>query len=168
MEDERAIRHRELVGERSFADVVEAVDAALGTLEGDRFAEVVAASADGADFEARIRAAEGTSGFMRFAVFDHGAWMGLLGRPVRARLYVLGNPLVAWTMLRHDLRAALHVPVRVLIYEDEDGRCRGAYDLPSSLMAPLGDARVSAAAEVLDAKLAALVEDAIDGRRATR
>jgi hypothetical protein len=50
--------------------------------------------------------------------------------------------------------------VRVLIYEDRDGACRLAYDLPSSLMGRLKNARVTAAAKRLDEKLAALAETA--------
>lgn len=59
-------------------------------------------------------------------------------------------------MVRHDLGAGLNVPVRVLIYEKPDsGRTRLAYDLPSSLMARLGNKEVDMAAAKLAEKLAA-------------
>lgn len=162
MQHERGLVHRELPSDRPFEAVVEAFEAAVGTMEGDAFRAAVESSNRAGDFEARMRAAEGPSGFMRFMVLDHGAWLGLMGRTARVRLYIIGNPLIAWTMLRHDLRAGLHVPVRVLILEDESGGCRLAYDLPSSLMAPLGDERVTAAARHLDDRLAALIEGVIE------
>jgi uncharacterized protein (DUF302 family) len=159
MQDERRLIHRELVSDRPFEAVVAAFEGAVGTMEGDAFSAAVESSTGAGDFEARVRAAEGPSGFIRFVVLDHGAWMGLMGRPARARLYILGNPLIAWTMLQHDLRAGLHVPVRVLIFEDASGGCRLGYDLPSSLMSPLDDERVTAAARHLDDRLAVLAED---------
>ena len=95
---------------------------------------------------------------MRFDTFDHGAWLRLIGQSAKAVLVILGNPLIARTMLQHDIRAGLNVPVRLLIYEHSDGTTRVAYDLPSSLMSDLDNADVSAAAAKLDAKLFALAQ----------
>lgn len=106
-----------------------------------------------------MHAFEGPSEFMCFMRIDHGAWLARIGVSVRARLYILGNPLIARTMLRHDIAAGLHVPVRVIIYEDpQSGSSRLAYDLPSSLMARLGSEPLLAAAKRLDEKLTALAE----------
>ncbi|MBB5330293.1 DUF302 domain-containing protein [Tunturiibacter gelidoferens] len=47
--------------------------------------------------------------------------------------WVFGNPIIAYTMIRHDITAALFAPVELLLYENESGG--GAtiiYDLPSS------------------------------------
>jgi hypothetical protein len=60
-------------------------------------------------------------------------------------------------MLRHDVRAELNVPVR-LIYVREDGRTCIGHDRPSSLMSRLPHAKLAAAAQKQDEKLAALVE----------
>ncbi len=124
------------------------------------FRRAVVDSGGNADrFIMRIRAFEGSSGFMRFLDVDHSAWMKLLGISGRAKLYILGNPLLAATMIRFNLGAALNVPVRASIVEDPATlRVTLAYDRPSSLMARLGDYDVNAAARTLDAKLAALAE----------
>ncbi len=96
---------------------------------------------------------------MRFMRIDHGAWMSRIGLAARAILYILGNPLIARTLLEHDIGAGLNVPVRAMIYEDpHSGTCRFAYDLPSSLMARLGNEKLLAAARRLDEKLVALAE----------
>lgn len=159
MQDQSTLIHVEILSERPFDEVVAAFEAATGVAPAGEFRAAVAASAGDADeFIRRVRAFEGPSGFMRFLDIDHGAWMAALGIPGRARLYILGNPLIAATMIRHDLGAALNVPVRAMIVEDEARRTRLVYDLPSSLMARLANAEVAAAAIKLDAKLAALAE----------
>ena len=71
-------------------------------------------------------------------------------------LNTIGNPLIARTMVEHDIAAGLNVPVRLMIYEDAASRTtRLAYDLPSSLMSGLQNEKVAAAAKKLDAKLIA-------------
>jgi uncharacterized protein (DUF302 family) len=157
MKDESVLVHCEYESARSFDEAVAALEKAVNFVSNDTLREIVLGSANEADFETRIRAVEGPSGFIRFLDVDHGAWMTRIGLKARARLYVLGNPLIARTMLQHDLGVGLNVPVRVMIYEDQKtGTTRLAYDLPSSLMARLGNEKVTAAAERLDEKLAEL------------
>jgi uncharacterized protein (DUF302 family) len=157
MKDESKLIHCEHVSERTFDEVISAFEKAVGIADRDAFQKAVAASTDEKDFEKRIQAFEGPSGFMRFLDVDHGAWMTLIGLGARCKLYILGNPLIARTMLKHDLGVGLNVPVRALIYEDhKTGKTRFAYDLPSSLMARLGNESVTAAARALDEKLRVL------------
>jgi uncharacterized protein (DUF302 family) len=161
MQDESQLIHCEHVSALSFDQVVAAFEAAVGPGDGDTLRKAVAASTGPDDFEARIHAFEGSSGFMLFLSADHGAWMARVGLKARAKLYIIGNPLIARTMIEHDVGVGLNVPVRVLIYEDPaTGACRLAYDLPSSLMARLKNERVTAAARRLDQKLSALAETA--------
>ncbi len=158
MQDRSTLIHLEYASERSFDEVVARFEAATGMAQGDRIREIATASNGDADaFVEGVRGLEGASGFMRFLDVDHGAWMKILGLAGRAKLYILGNPLIAVTMLRHDIGAALNVPVRVLIVEDPATKAaKLVYDLPSSLMARLGKPELDAAAAGLDEKLAAL------------
>lgn len=159
MQDESTLIHREHVSDRLFDTVVAAFEAAVGAVDDQAFRAAVKASTGPEDFERRIRAFEGPSGFMRFMQIDHGAWLARIGMTAQAKLYILGNPLIARTMLQYDLGAGLYVPVRMMIYEDpRSGGCRVAYDLPSSLMARLGNQQLFAAAARLDQKLTALAE----------
>jgi uncharacterized protein (DUF302 family) len=161
MKDESVLIHCEHESERAFDEVVAAFEKAVGVVDGKAFQKIVAMSADEKEFERRVRAFEGPSGFMRFLDIDHGAWMRRIGLEARCKLYILGNPLIARTMLKYDLGVGLNVPVRVMIYEDQKtGRTRLAYDLPSSLMARLGNEHITAAAKRLDEKLAELAESA--------
>jgi uncharacterized protein (DUF302 family) len=160
MIDNYTVQHCEHVSRRSFDDVVAAYEAELGGVEDGVLAREVAAATSYADFETRIGAHEGSSGFMRFLVNDHGAWLAKTGVTAKIRAYTLGNPLVARTMITHDPGVGLNVPVRVVIFETASGEVRLAYDLPSSLMSRLNNKEISAAAIVLDAKLRALAERA--------
>jgi uncharacterized protein (DUF302 family) len=161
MRDESTLIHCEHVSARSFDEVITAFEATVGPGDGETFRNAVEASTGPDDFEARMRASEGTSGFMLFLAADHGAWMARVGLKARAKLYIIGNPLIARTMIEHDIGVGLNVPVRVLIYEDpRTGTCHLAYDLPSSLMGRLKNHRVTAAAKLLDQKLATLAETA--------
>jgi uncharacterized protein (DUF302 family) len=150
--------HIEYATSRPFQQVTAAFEAATGDISDGRFERELAASENLEDFERRIHAFEADSGFMRFLVLDHGAWSGLYGEPTKSRQYIVGNPLIARTMMKHDLGVGLNVPVRVLMYEPPGGGTRLGYDLPSSLMSRLNNTEVTAAARKLDTKLAALAE----------
>jgi uncharacterized protein (DUF302 family) len=152
-----AVTHNEHTTQRGFDEVVRAFEAALGSVEDGGLREIAASARNTEEFEERVRAREGSSGFMRFLTVDHGGWMSRYGSGARSRMYTIGNPLIAQTMLRHSVAAGLNVPIRLLIYEDvESGTTRLTYDLPSSLMSVLQNDEVMAAARKLDAKLIAL------------
>ena len=65
-------------------------------------------------------------------------------------------------MTQHDIRASLYAPLRVLLYEDEDGKTCVEYDRPSSLFGQFGNDRITPTAAMLDRKLEALVSAAIE------
>ncbi len=103
----------------------------------------------------------GRSGFMLFAEIDHGGWLAVFGIRRRTVRVILGNPLIAVTMIRHDITAGLFAPVELLITEHEDGRGTNVvYVRPSSLIVLEENKPLRRAAEALDVKLAALVTTA--------
>ncbi|KAF8850205.1 hypothetical protein BDZ45DRAFT_809326 [Acephala macrosclerotiorum] len=114
-------------------------------------------------FEERIRGVLGLHEFMIFEVFDHGSWIPLygVGSGLKSKRIILGNPLIAITMIRHDFTAGLAVPVEVLVSEvmvGEEKRTQVMYNLPSGLIAGVNKKEeLVAAAEALDAKLEMLV-----------
>jgi uncharacterized protein (DUF302 family) len=151
------VHHNEHVSRRSFEEVVNAFESAVGSVEDTGFPALLASTKSAEEFERQVKSRESTSGFMRFLTADHGAWLARIGLNAKARMYTIGNPLIARTMLEHDIAAGLNVPVRLMIYEDAVSRTtRLAYDLPSSLMSGLQNEKVAAAAKKLDAKLIAL------------
>ena len=73
MKDESTLVHCEHASKRTFDEVVAAFEKAVGVVDGKAFQKIVASSTDEEDFEKRVRAFEGPSGFMRFLDIDHGA-----------------------------------------------------------------------------------------------
>jgi uncharacterized protein (DUF302 family) len=110
---------------------------------------------------AKIEAMAGSSGFMLFQTSDHGALLRLAGQKKRAIQYVVGNPLIALQMTQHDIRSGLYAPLRVLIYENPDGKTCVEYDKPSSLFGQFGNPKVAEVAATLDRKMEQLVAKAI-------
>lgn len=107
---------------------------------------------------------EGESGFMLFAEIDHGGWLPKFGIDRRTVRWILGNPLIAVTMIRHDITAGLFAPVEILVTEAEDGQgATVTYLRPSSLMVIGENAPLLAAATLLDAKFDALIARATKG-----
>lgn len=107
-------------------------------------------------FEREVQSHVGPSGFILFGTFDHGAWITKAGIDRKLLRVILGNPLIAITMIRHDVTAGLFAPVELLI-TDEPGGSAVTYVVPSSLMVTEPNAPLLAAALELDAKLEALV-----------
>ena len=112
--------------------------------------------------EQRIKAAEGAQELMIFSVFDHGAALNMVGARRNARQYLIGNPLTAIQMSRHDIRAALYAPLRVLVYEQKAGQTIVEYDQPSSLFGQFGRGEVTHVALTLDAKLEQVIAQAAE------
>jgi uncharacterized protein (DUF302 family) len=99
---------------------------------------------------------------MLFGLVDHGAWITKAGIDRKVLRVILGNPLIAITMLRHDLTAGLFAPVELLILDEEAGSSL-TYVKPSSLMVVEPNPELLSAAEELDAKLAALATKVTSG-----
>jgi uncharacterized protein (DUF302 family) len=151
------VHHNEHVSSRSFEQVVSAFESAVGSIEDTGFPALLASTKSVEEFQASVQSRAVSSGFMRFLTVDHGAWMARVGLNAKARMYTIGNPLIAWTMLEHDVAAGLNVPLRLMIYEEPATRTtRLSYDLPSSLMSGLKNKKVTVAAKKLDAKLISL------------
>ncbi|MGV0159167.1 DUF302 domain-containing protein [Mycobacterium colombiense] len=119
--------------------------------------DIAVGSGDWESYRQRVESHVGPSGFMLFGVVDHGAWITKAGIDRKALRVILGNPLIAITMLRHDVTAGLFAPVELLLLEEDDGSSL-TYVKPSSLMVVQPNPELLSAAEQLDAKLAALAE----------
>jgi uncharacterized protein (DUF302 family) len=122
---------------------------------------------DWGSFATEITRHLGSSGFMLMHLIDHGEWLATAGINRKALRAILGNPLIAITMLRHDLTAALFAPVELLLLEEDHNRSSLTYIKPSSLMVVDDNPPLRAAAQALDEKLAALVAKVAAGKPTT-
>jgi uncharacterized protein (DUF302 family) len=155
------VDHFRRTTDKTFGDVTTAFEWQLGRFEPGAY-QALAAGGDAEDARAKIEAMAGPSGFMLFGTQDHGSLVRLAGQKRKAVQYVVGNPLFALQMTQHDIRAGLYAPLRVLIYQHEQGKTCMEYDRPSSLFGQFGNDRITPTATMLDRKLEALVAAAMD------
>ncbi len=147
---------------RPFDDVLKSLRQSMGRTTVAEINALAQDPIDEAEFSALVQERYvGSSGFMLFAEIDHGKWLPKFGISQRIVRWILGNPLYAITMIRHDITAGLFAPVELLVVEGKDQITTTlTYVRPSSLMVIEPNAPLLAAAQTLDAKLSALVADA--------
>ena len=155
------IEHVHMKTEKTFGEVAAAFEARLGTFDPAVY-EQLRSGADPEAVRARLERMAGPSGFMLFRTSDHGALLRLDGQATKAVQYLVGNPLFAVRMTRYDVRAGLYAPLRVLLYEDGDGKTCVEYDRPSSLFGQFGNAKVTDVATMLNRKFEELVARAVE------
>ncbi|HEY7327983.1 MAG TPA: DUF302 domain-containing protein [Gemmataceae bacterium] len=154
-----SVDHVRLTTDKPFGDVTKAFEQQVGRFDPDVY-KALAEYGDAEKAKAKIEKMAGPSGFMLFATHNHGALLRLAGQKRKAIQYVVGNPLFAFQMTQHDIRASLYAPLRVLIYENDEGKTCVEYDKPSTLFGQFGNDRISPTAAMLDTKLETLVATA--------
>ncbi|QNI05977.1 DUF302 domain-containing protein [Mycobacterium kubicae] len=139
---------------RSYDEVLAALFADIGE-KPVPIGDIAASNAEWDSYRRQVESHAGPSGFMLFGLVDHGAWISKAGIDRKALRVILGNPLIAITMLRHDVTAGLFAPVELLVQNEPEGSSL-TYVKPSSLMVVEPNPELLSAANELDAKLAAL------------
>jgi uncharacterized protein (DUF302 family) len=152
-----AVEHIKISSERSFAEVRRRLEGTLSKLDAS-IAEVLR-SGD------QKRATEYEETGPKLSIFeerDHGALLQTFGRRRNALQYEIGNPLTASKMTRYQLSAALYAPLRVVLFEDDQGKGVFEYDKPFSFFGQYGDERVTEVGRYLDVVLEAALRKAAD------
>jgi uncharacterized protein (DUF302 family) len=157
MERTIEVRHVTVEVKRDFESFTEKIEHALGRFDPALIKDLATSPAEA---QKRLEKMAGEEGLMLFDVQDHGALLNILGSPKKAKQYVVGNPLIAMTMTRHDIRAALYAPLRILVYEADDHTTRVEFDQPSSLFGQFEHPEVASVGLSLDRKLANLIKKA--------
>jgi len=142
---------------KSFDDVLSSLLADVGD-KPVLLNEVAANSESWDSYKKEIESHIGPSGFSLFAIIDHGAWIKKVGIRKKVMRFIIGNPMIAITMLRHDLTAGLFAPVELILIEEDNGRSSLAYVRPSSLMVVAKNDALLDAAKELDSKLLAFAQ----------
>ena len=149
-----AVERWSLVSPKPFAEVVAALDAALGHPDMREFGMSVMKADSWPELEHVVRAAIGRSGFMEFARFNLGLILQKEQGPSAPKIQriVFGNPLIMKQMAEHVHDAASYAPVTVLIDEREDG-VHLSYDRMASYLAAYGNLAALEVARELDLKV---------------
>jgi uncharacterized protein (DUF302 family) len=155
MEHTIEVRHVSLEINADFESFTRILEESLGRFDYSLYKDL---ETDPQSVEKRLKALAGEEGLMLFSIQEHGKLLNIVGSPKRAKQYILGNPLIAVTMTRRDIRAGLYAPLRVLVYEADDRSTRIEFDQPSSLFGQFNNPDVTTVARSLDTKLANLIK----------
>jgi hypothetical protein len=148
------IEHTDVSTGLSYADLVKAFERELGRWNSATAESLVQRKAGWEGVEAEAARAGGARGLMILDSLDQGAVTSLSGRAKDCRLYLVGNPVIASSILDIDPRGAFYVPFRVCLYDDGGPGGAGIYyDRPSSFLAALGHAGLDEIGLQLDAKI---------------
>jgi hypothetical protein len=139
-----------------FAQFVAAFEKAAPPVDRTTFERIAKAGGDWDDV--RAAAAENApNDLMTYAKIDASDFLGLAGHRTQAIEYLVGNHVIAETMFRHDAKALLYAPLRMLIYSDADGDAVFTMDQPGPAFGSLGIAEVNAVGKDLDRKVVNLL-----------
>jgi uncharacterized protein (DUF302 family) len=121
----------------------------------------VAANASWDQIRQAIEQRLGGSGLGVFSKVEQGELLSAQGKRGRAAQYSIGNPLLAIQMIVHDREVALYAPLRLAIYENEQGGTSITYDRFTSVVAPYRHPEIARVAEIVEQKLEDVVASAL-------
>ncbi|MFC1665783.1 DUF302 domain-containing protein [Pseudomonadota bacterium] len=80
------------------------------------------------------------------------------------RVFGIFHPKYAVRMLEASVAAGIEAPIRVYLYENDDGSATIAYKKPSDVFRPYGSADLDKMAQELDTIFAQIVNDAVTSK----
>ncbi len=99
----------------------------------------------------------GVIGLMIMGSLPQGLVMSLSGERHRAKLLLIGNPLIAMNMMKVHPEVGVYAPLRVLFTENEVGKTIITYEKPSTLFGQWGEQIFQDSGKLLDEKMETLV-----------
>lgn len=159
------VANEEFTGVRTVVETPLAFDEVLSRLRGlmgkATLQEAVALAKtpiSESDYVRQVTELAGDCSFMMYAQLDYSDLLPKFGIKKRAVRLIFGNPVIAESMIRYDMTAALFAPVELLVTEAEDGKGTCVlYVRPSSLIVVEDNPPLLAAVQVLDDKMHTLI-----------
>ncbi|MFI6352271.1 DUF302 domain-containing protein [Streptomyces sp. NPDC050743] len=142
---------------QEFGNFVSAFEAAVPPFNLPEISKITAGGGTWKDIESAV-AENAPNGFVIFGTIDGQVLMSIAGHRRKAIQYLMGNHVIAERMYRHHPDAVLYAPLRILVYEVENGSAVFALDQPSTVFAGLGVDAITKVAVELDEKVAHLLE----------
>ena len=139
-----------------FDQFVAALEKAAPPVDRAAFAKIAESGGDWDDVLAAA-AKNAPNELMVYAKIDATEFFSLAGHRTRAIEYLIGNHVIAETMFRHDAKALLYAPLRMLVYTDGDGNAIFTMDQPGPAFGSLGIDEVSEVGQGLDRKVVNLL-----------
>jgi Domain of unknown function DUF302 len=114
-----------------------------------------------AELRSYIDRMAGDIGLMILGSVTQGRLLGFLGGPTQAQMFLIGNPLIALTMMRVHAQAGVYAPLRVMFSGDGSEQTTITYDRPSKIFGQWNEPIFRQTGEMLDGKMEALVRKLI-------
>ena len=90
---------------------------------------------------------------MVLSEINHGKILSMTGLKLNGLSLFIGNPTVGKKLFSANKGVGVAVPIRVNIYQDNDGKTYVNYVKPSRQLAPFGNDKINMIAKMLDEKL---------------
>jgi uncharacterized protein (DUF302 family) len=112
----------------------------------------------------RLDAAVKAKGMTVFARIDHGAGAAQVGLPLRpTELLIFGHPKGGTLLMQANQTAGIDLPLKALVWEDDDGKTKVSYNDPRWIAARHGlDAATGGTVDALAATLWTVVQCAAE------
>lgn len=105
-----------------------------------------------------LESVAGDLDLMILGTVSHGRLYRLLGEgPAQAQMFLVGNPLIALTMMRFDAEAGLYAPLRVMFWASAPDKTVVSYDRPSKMFGQWHEPVFQETGRLLDQKLELLI-----------
>ena len=128
--------------------------AAEKSFQGDRVTVESGKSFD--DVTKAVKMLVAKNGMMVLAEVDHGKILSMTGLKLKAKLFLVGNPMVGKQLFEQNHSVGLYIPLRLYVYTDANGKTFVEYDKPSSLLSQFNDEKIGMVAKMLDEKIGGL------------
>lgn len=144
------VEHVKMTTMKPYAEVKAAVEK-LGRL--DEGVRALLKNNDIEDLRVALKRIAGEDGLAIHYIAPHGDFLALKGerRPLTA--YYIGNVLSAVEMTHVNPAAGLYAPLRVVVYQNEQGGTTMEYDKPTTMFGQFKSPEIDAMAQSLDHRL---------------
>ncbi|MGQ0625168.1 MAG: DUF302 domain-containing protein [Sporichthyaceae bacterium] len=153
--------HVDVVSTKSFEATVKDLRAELGRAGTDKLMDRLAGAPDWENYAEQCTDFAGRSKLIEVGFLDWGKVLTLSGTAMRAKCFIVGNPVTASKLLgAGGPEAGLYLPTKIYVFEAKDASVHVAYDKFAPVMAQFGNEGLSKVADVIDGVLAGLADAA--------
>lgn len=149
--------HVDASSSKPFEQVIKDLQAELGKASTEHLMNRLSSSNSFDEYTEEMEALAGRSNLIEVAFLNWGKVLSLAGVPMKAQLFVVGNPLTARKLLEAGgPEVGLYLPTKIFVYEDANGVAHVSYDKFGPIMEQHQNEGLSKVAGVIDGVLANL------------
>jgi uncharacterized protein (DUF302 family) len=153
-ETKMVVDHVTVSSSKPYAAVREDLESRLGRLDDHIRTLLKENRVD--DLRTALQKVAGKDGLVIHYIGLHGDWLVLKGQHKNGTEYFTGNILTATEMTSVNMAAGLYAPLRIMVYENDQGGTTIEYDKPSTQLSQFHSAKIDVQGRSLDERLAKL------------